>query len=56
MDNNFGYQGASKYTLDDFNEATGFSNTKSSGMNYNNSTNNTQMSSAAQKMMGAMQT
>lgn len=37
MDNNFGYQGASKYTLDDFNEATGISSSKASGMQYDNS-------------------
>ena len=36
MDNNFGYQGASKYTLDDFNEATGVGSTKTSGMGYSN--------------------
>ena len=35
MDNNFGMQGGSKYTLDDFNEATGVSqSTKTSGMNF----------------------
>lgn len=55
MDNNFGYSGASKYTLDDFNEATGISSsTKTSGMGYDNSSN-PQMSAAANKMMNAMQ-
>ena len=54
MDNNFGYSGASKYTLDDFNEATGISSsTKTSGMGYDNSSN-PQMSAAANKMMNAM--
>jgi hypothetical protein len=54
MDNNFGMSGGSKYTLDDFNEATGVSSsTKTSGMNYDQmaankgNPSNSHMSSAA---------
>jgi len=47
--------GAGKYTLDDLNDATGVtSNTKSSAMQLDRNQGNTQMSSAANKMLGAM--
>lgn len=47
--------GTGKYTLDDLNDATGVTtSTKSSAMQFDRNQGNSQMSSAASKMLGAM--